>query len=77
MRTEESFASHAAKKLRAFALRTPEIGDDLREMADDVDATTRGPIAYRERLSRSAVRRRLARLLPVLKFGRLHRFWAQ
>lgn len=77
MPTEENFASHAAEKLRAFAQRTPEIGNDLQEMADDLDATTRVPTAYRERPSRSAVRRRLAKLLPVLKFGRLHRFWAQ
>src|SRR5438477_12148884 len=67
--------SHAAEKLRAIAECAPEIENDLRQMADDLDARMRQPTAYRERPARAAARQRLTRLLPVLKFGRLHRFW--
>ena len=72
---ENPGVSHAAEKLRAIAERAPEIENDLRQMADDLDARMRQPTNYRERPARAAARQRLTRLLPVLKFGRLHRFW--
>jgi len=66
--------THTAEKLRAIADRRPEIAKDLRQMADHLDKR-RKPTGFRQRLARAAVRRRLASLLPVLKIGRLHRFW--
>src|SRR5438270_9554074 len=72
---ENPGVSHAAEKLRAIAERAPEIENDLRQVADDLDARMRQPTGYRERPARAAARQRLTRLLPVLKFGRVHRFW--
>jgi hypothetical protein len=42
---ENPGVSHAAEKLRAFAERAPEIENDLRQMADDLDARMRQPTA--------------------------------
>ena len=64
----------AAEKLRGIADRRPEIAKDLRQMADHLDKR-RQPTGFRQSLAGTAIRRRLASLLPVLKFGRLHRFW--
>jgi hypothetical protein len=61
MPTEENFRSlsHSPEKLRTIAERSPAIANDLRHMADNLDATTRGPTAYRERPAKAAVRQRL------------------
>jgi hypothetical protein len=80
----EAPVSDGAEKLRRIAERAPEIRNDLLKLADDL-ARARGPTScgapegttHRQPSARAAVRRRLAILLPVLKFGRLHRFWGQ
>src|SRR5436305_13821008 len=51
-----------------MAERRPEIANDVRQMADDLNARTRKPAARRKRPIRVAGRERLRRLLPVLKF---------
>jgi hypothetical protein len=59
---ESAFASRSARELRTIADHTPEIADDLREMADQLDAEAAAS-AYRSG----------TRLTAASPFGRLFR----
>src|SRR3979411_1139347 len=59
---ESAFASRSARELRTIADHTPEIADDLREMADQLDAKAA------EGACMSG-----ARLIAASSFGRLFR----
>jgi len=53
--------SNVARQLRSIAERAPEIANDLRDMADDLDAKTMRSVS------------RLGALLPASPFGRIYR----
>ena len=59
---ESAFASRSARELRTIADHTPEIADDLREMADQLDAK-----------AAEAACMSGARLIAASSFGRLFR----
>jgi hypothetical protein len=59
---ESAFASRSARELRTIADHTPEIADDLREMADQLDAKATASACLSS-----------ARLIAASPFGRLFR----